>query len=169
MAKTCCHQHEGGVAIREGAHHPSASPDLPQDALKGIVGPDTSPVGGREAVVGHCLRNAILHSLCRLLQPQGDQLLDYRISLVLGSLAVLGRMDGNRTLQEMLEQANLARDDAEPMASDDVLQILAQLHNAEVLRDGLPLTADFIIDSVYAALESNSRVAGASAPPITTA
>ncbi len=35
--------------------------------------------------------------------------------------------------------------------------------------DGLPLTADFIIDSVYAALESNSRVAGASAPPITTA
>jgi 2-oxoglutarate ferredoxin oxidoreductase subunit alpha len=35
--------------------------------------------------------------------------------------------------------------------------------------EGLPLTADFIIDSVYAALESNSRVAGASAPPITTA
>ena len=55
--------------------------------------------------------------------------------------AVLGRMDGNRTLQEMLEQANLARDDAEPMASEDVLPILAQLHNAEVLRDGLPLTA----------------------------
>ncbi len=35
--------------------------------------------------------------------------------------------------------------------------------------DGLPLTADFIVNAVYAALEKNSLVAGASAPPITTA
>jgi 2-oxoglutarate ferredoxin oxidoreductase subunit alpha len=35
--------------------------------------------------------------------------------------------------------------------------------------DGLPLTADFIVNAVYAALEQNSLVAGASAPPITTA
>ena len=35
--------------------------------------------------------------------------------------------------------------------------------------DGLPLTASFIVNSIYAALEKNSLVAGASAPAITTA
>ena len=54
---------------------------------------------------------------------------------------VLGRMDGDRTLQEILEQANAGGAQPEPITSDDVLQVLSQLHNAEVLRDGLPLTA----------------------------
>ena len=55
--------------------------------------------------------------------------------------AVLGRLNGDITLQEILEQANVDRDEPDQLSADDVLQVLAQLHNAEVLRDGLPLTA----------------------------
>jgi putative peptide zinc metalloprotease protein len=54
---------------------------------------------------------------------------------------MLGRLDGDRTLQEILEQANERAEDGAGLTPDDVLQIMAQLHNAEVLRDGLPLTA----------------------------
>ncbi len=50
---------------------------------------------------------------------------------------VLGRLDGELTLDEILEQANLTRPE-QPLTADDVLQIVAQLQAAEVLCGGLP-------------------------------
>ncbi len=53
---------------------------------------------------------------------------------------VLGRLDGDLTIQEILVQANTDRDETTAINPDDVLQIMAQLRNAEALRGGLPLS-----------------------------
>jgi putative peptide zinc metalloprotease protein len=60
--------------------------------------------------------------------------------------AVLGRLDGDLTMQEILELANTVRADDEKLTPDDLLQILAQLHAAEVLRGGFPLSAQDVLN-----------------------
>ncbi|MGB5672303.1 MAG: PqqD family protein, partial [Sedimenticolaceae bacterium] len=59
---------------------------------------------------------------------------------------VLGRLDGDLTVQEILELANLGRDPDDVLEQDEVLQIFAQLHAAEVLRGGLPMVTQDLLD-----------------------
>ena len=49
MAQAGTDQHEGGVAIREGAHHPGSAADLPVEPLNNVVGPDAGPVLERKS------------------------------------------------------------------------------------------------------------------------
>ncbi|MDJ0739525.1 MAG: biotin/lipoyl-binding protein [Gammaproteobacteria bacterium] len=59
--------------------------------------------------------------------------------------AFLGRIDGDLTIQEIVEIANDGFD--EPLLEpDDILQILSQLHGAEVLRGGLPLSVRDLLE-----------------------
>ena len=44
MAQPGTDQHEGGVAIRETAHHTGSAADLPVQPFRDIVGTDTRPV-----------------------------------------------------------------------------------------------------------------------------
>ena len=62
------------------------------------------------------------------------------------SYEVLGRLDGDLTVQEVFELANLGRDEDEMLQKDDILQIFAQLHAAEVLRGGLPMGTQDALD-----------------------
>ena len=52
MAQSGTDQHQGRVAIREGAHHTGAAANLPVEPLNDIVGADTRPVFRREIEVG---------------------------------------------------------------------------------------------------------------------
>ena len=57
MAQPGTDQHEGGVAIRERAHHPSAAADFPVKPFYDIIGTDTQktpPIEQRETSV-RCL------------------------------------------------------------------------------------------------------------------
>ncbi len=53
----------------------------------------------------------------------------------------LGRLDGDLSVQEILDLANSGQADEPVLEPQDVLQVLAQLHAAEVLRGALPLGA----------------------------
>ncbi|WP_168195173.1 hypothetical protein [Shewanella sp. SNU WT4] len=55
---------------------------------------------------------------------------------------VIGRLNGDFTVQEIMHLANASLDATQALTPEDILQILAQLHSAEVLRDGLPYTAE---------------------------
>ncbi len=51
MAQSGADKHEGGVAVRETAHLPSAAADLPVEPLNDVIGTDASPVfAGKIAV-----------------------------------------------------------------------------------------------------------------------
>ncbi len=52
--------------------------------------------------------------------------------------ALLGRLDGNLTLEEILEYANKA-DDQRQFTQEEVIALVSQLNAAEVLIDGLPI------------------------------
>ncbi len=54
--------------------------------------------------------------------------------------AVLGRLDGDLTIEEILEYAN-EDDTNHPLTQDDIINLIGQLNAAEVLRDGLPVNA----------------------------
>ena len=54
--------------------------------------------------------------------------------------AVLGRLDGDLTLEEILEHANEGETE-EALSQDEVSALIGQLNAAEVLRDGLPINA----------------------------
>ena len=71
--------------------------------------------------------------------------------------AVLGRLDGDLTVQEILELANLARDQDNSLQQDDVLQVFAQLHAAEVLRGGLPMGVQDVLDRYNKSHRSRRR------------
>lgn len=58
----------------------------------------------------------------------------------------LGRLDGDLSVQEVLELANSGHGGRPVLSTDDVMQILAQLHGAEVLRGGLPLGAQDVLE-----------------------
>ena len=51
MAQPGTDQHEGGVAVRETAYHPSAAADLPVQPFNDIISTDAGPVfAGKIAV-----------------------------------------------------------------------------------------------------------------------
>lgn len=51
---------------------------------------------------------------------------------------VIGRLNGDFSMQEILYLVNKTRHADERLETDDIINILAQLERAEVLRDGLP-------------------------------
>ncbi len=57
--------------------------------------------------------------------------------------AILGRLDGNHTLEEILEYANES-DSEHDILVDEVIALIGQLNAAEVLRDGLPVNVQDI-------------------------
>jgi putative peptide zinc metalloprotease protein len=59
---------------------------------------------------------------------------------------VIGRLNGDFSIQEILHLANTSQHQDQALKPEDIMQILAQLHNAEVLRDGLPHSAQEIIN-----------------------
>lgn len=59
---------------------------------------------------------------------------------------VLGRLDGDLTVQEILDLANMGHDEDSRLQQDDILQVIAQLHTAEVLRGGLPVGAREVLE-----------------------
>jgi len=69
----------------------------------------------------------------------------------------LGRLDGDLSVEEILEQANLGHEDEPLLEPEDVLQILAQLHGAEVLRGGLPLGAQELLNRYQQAKRQRRR------------
>jgi len=69
----------------------------------------------------------------------------------------LGRLDGDLSVAEILEQANLGQEDEPVLEPEDVLQILAQLHGAEALRGGLPLGAQDLINRYQQAQRQRRR------------
>jgi len=68
VAQTSRNEHQGGVAIGEGAHHPGSSADLTQDALKRVIGSDPLPVGAGKMVVCQGLINAFFDLLGGLIK-----------------------------------------------------------------------------------------------------
>ena len=51
MAQPGTDQHEGGVSVREAAHHTGTTADLPVESFNDVIGTDTSPVfAGKIAV-----------------------------------------------------------------------------------------------------------------------
>jgi len=54
--------------------------------------------------------------------------------------SILGRLDGNLTLEEILEYANEG-DSEYQITIDEIIGLIGQLNAAEVLRDGLPVNA----------------------------
>ena len=61
MAQPGTDQHEGGVAIRERAHHPSTAADFPVEPFYDIIGTDTRPVFAGKIAVGKRFFNAIFY------------------------------------------------------------------------------------------------------------
>lgn len=53
---------------------------------------------------------------------------------------IVGRMNGDLSMREILERANLERD-SEPLSIDDALSIMARLHAHEALSGSLPVNA----------------------------
>lgn len=73
-----------------------------------------------------------------------DQSADNYIRFNACSYAILGRLDGDRTLEEILEQANESETDCD-LTESSVVHLIAQLNAAEVLRDGLPINAEDVL------------------------
>lgn len=67
-------EHEGRLAVREGADHAGAAADLAVEALDRVVGADPPPVSGREARVGQGLGAALADRLRGLPEPRRLQL-----------------------------------------------------------------------------------------------
>ncbi|WP_372880966.1 hypothetical protein [Psychromonas sp.] len=59
---------------------------------------------------------------------------------------VIGRLNGDFSVREIMYLANTARSADELLETEDILNILAQLQSAEVLRDGLPLGGQDVIN-----------------------
>ena len=93
MAQPGTDQHEGGVAIRERAHHPSAAADFPVKPFYDIIGTDTRPVFAGKIAVGKRLFNAIFYLPGGLFQFHGTQFLHNRFCLLPCSLFALLSMD----------------------------------------------------------------------------
>jgi len=63
--------------------------------------------------------------------------------------AILGRFDGDLTLEEILDHANETQSEY-PITQEDVIGLLGQLDAAEVLRGGLPLNAQDLFNQYKA-------------------
>ena len=56
------------------------------------------------------------------------------------AFAFLGRLDGNLSVSEVLELTNRTRSEVDKLQVDDVLAVMAHLHEMEVLKGGLPVS-----------------------------
>ena len=59
MAQLSTDQHEGGVAVRETAHHAGTAADLPVEPFNDVVGTDAGPVFTEKIAVGKRLLNCL--------------------------------------------------------------------------------------------------------------
>ena len=59
MAQPGTDQHEGGVAVREAAHHTGTAADLPVEPLNDVIGTDASPVFTGKIAVSQRFLNAV--------------------------------------------------------------------------------------------------------------
>ncbi len=59
---------------------------------------------------------------------------------------VIGRLNGDFTVQEIMHLANESRNTNQALTPEDIMQILAQLHGAEVLRGALPHSAEDVLN-----------------------
>lgn len=59
-------QYEGGIAIRETAHHTGTVADLPVQPFNNIISVDVSPVFGGKITISNSLLNSILYFLSDL-------------------------------------------------------------------------------------------------------
>jgi putative peptide zinc metalloprotease protein len=62
---------------------------------------------------------------------------------------VIGRLNGDFSMQEIMYLVNKSRGPDELLETEDILNILAQLQRAEVLRDGLPLGKQDVLNRYY--------------------
>ena len=62
MAQSGTDQHQGRVAVREGAHHTGTAADLPVEPFDHIVGTDPGPMLSGEIEVGQRFLNAVLYT-----------------------------------------------------------------------------------------------------------
>lgn len=69
--------------------------------------------------------------------------------------AILGRFDGDLTLEEILDHANETQNDY-PFTQEDVIGLLGQLDAAEVLKGGLPVNAQDVFHQ-YKASKKKKR------------
>ncbi|MGB5776239.1 MAG: hypothetical protein WBP89_16415, partial [Sedimenticolaceae bacterium] len=73
------------------------------------------------------------------------------------SYELIGRLDGDLTVGEILETVNAGHAEEPLLLPDQVLQIMAQLHAAEALRGGLPLGVQDLLNRHEQALRSRRR------------
>ena len=93
IAQAGTDQHEGGVAIREGAHHSGSAADLPVEPLNNVVGTDAGPMLEGELAVGQRLLNAVFHLPGSLLQFHCPQFFHDSSGLLTGCFLALLGMD----------------------------------------------------------------------------
>ncbi len=70
---------------------------------------------------------------------------------------VIGRLNGDFSVEEILHLANTAGSTDRPLEAEDILNILAQLHSAEVLRDAIPLPAQDVLNRYSQSQHSKRR------------
>ena len=63
MAQSGTDQHQGRIAIREGAHHSSTAANLPVQSFNDIIGTDSGPMLKRRIAVSQRLFHAVLNLL----------------------------------------------------------------------------------------------------------
>jgi putative peptide zinc metalloprotease protein len=71
---------------------------------------------------------------------------------------VIGRLNGDYSMQEIMYLVNKSRGDDELLEAEDLLNILAQLQRAEVLRDGLPLGKQDVLNRYYQSQNTKQSV-----------
>jgi len=69
---------------------------------------------------------------------------------------VIGRLNGDFTVEEIMHLANTARGTEGALEAEDILNILTQLHSAEVLRDALPMGVKDVLNR-YAKFQHSKR------------
>ena len=71
---------------------------------------------------------------------------------------VIGRLNGDFSMQEIMYLVNKNRQLDELLEEEDILNILAQLQRAEVLRDGLPVGKQEVLNRYYQTQHSKRSV-----------
>jgi len=71
---------------------------------------------------------------------------------------VIGRLNGDFSMQEIMYLANKNREKDELLEIEDILNILAQLQRAEVLRNGLPVGKQEVLNRYYQSQNSKKSV-----------
>ena len=120
MAQSGADQHEGGVAVRETAYHPSAAADLPVQPFNDIIGTDAGPMFTGEIAVSQRFLNAILHLPGRLFQLHRAQLLHHGFGFLPGrSFAFLGVDRLEHLCHQLYLGARRCREDVAVMVCRD--------------------------------------------------